>query len=216
MPRPSKRKNALQDTTEILDRILTAIDPALDRMHDARAGYPKAASYDSDGGSPELWCFTHERPVTRCHDNGALCDGEPPIDRSDPAGNAGVQAAMFGDQAAQAIREVDDLLRRLEIAAKGLEFVVARYTPRQAFSAELRQVERENDPGCTSCARGAGPNGGPIWSPSIGHTDVKGTLPHPMALCRWCRDFVRSKGKLPTPQQVTDHERGITIMQSAG
>jgi hypothetical protein len=37
------------------------------------------------------------------------------------------------------------------------------------------------------------------------HSDVKGNLPCPMALCRWHYDWVRKFGTLPNSRQVEDH-----------
>ena len=223
--KPSATEKKLTAVSEELDRVQTGFRQALDRAYDAQAGAPRAASYSSDNANgADLWCFEHQRHVGTvltpkgdprpgtCRAVGLNCDGVPDLERSDPTGTAGCEP----DVAAADLAAVQRDLNALTVIAKRLTYFTSKYSPRSAYSAELRQVERENDPGCVCCARGTGPSGHPIHSHVLRSTDVKGNLPHPMALCRWCIDFVRSKGRLPSPAEVTAHAKGERIMQSAG
>jgi len=208
----------LADTTTRIAHQLAHIDngrTVLQRIHDAQAGHPKAASYDTvgyptEGRSRPPWCWRHERPVTLCHRDGHQCDGEA-IDVTDPTG----EAAIAPDPAAADLKALDSLLPRMRNQAELVAAILAKWTPRPISDAEREQLDKANnpDPGCESCARLEISEGVPRWEPPMTKTPttVKGNLTQPRWLCWWCWRWVSSTGKLPPTTILRAHHEGKTI-----
>lgn len=73
-------------------------------------------------------------------------------------------------------------------------------------------VKLNTTDGCQSCARTTLADGMKRWEPPfVESSDVNGTLPRRMRLCRWCYRFVRERKRLPTPEEVDRHHRGERI-----
>ena len=222
--KPSATEKKLTAVSEELDRVQTGFRQALDRAYDAQAGAPRAASYSSDNANgADLWCFEHQRHVGTvltpkgdprpgtCRAVGLNCDGVPDLERSDPTGTAGCEP----DVAAADLAAVQRDLNALTVIAKRLTYFTSKYSPRSAYSAELRQVERENDPGCIYCAKVPGPNGQPAWSPVHISSDCKGNLPHPVSVCQWHYKRVLATGRPPTDAETRDYLMGKMLRGAA-
>lgn len=138
-------------------------------------------------------------------------DGHPIPVRSDPVGRAVADGLDSQDSALLVIetrvREVARAVEALVVALQPHQATGHRMTAprselaREAAEAALEQarVDRENAPCCRSCSR--------IDVESVVHKrrEVEGDV---MGLCRWCYDFVRSTGALPTREQLSDHHAG--------
>ena len=74
---------------------------------------------------------------------------------------------------------------------------VARWLPRQPTQKERMQAARDLEPGCVSCARTEVVRGVKRWEPR-----ARGDL------CRWCDDWKRKTGEVPTVEIAEQHHRG--------
>lgn len=179
----------------------------LDRIRLCMSGHPRAASYDSAGGrsAGQVWCWTHERDVNRCHADELDCTGEA-VTVTDRTG----ETAIGSDTAAQDMRRANHLARILASSAEQLADLLARYPePRAASAWEREQTARENDPRCESCSRIEIVKGVPWWvephangSGTPYRTTVDDKLAEPMYLCKACIGHVQSRGCLPNEDEL--------------
>jgi hypothetical protein len=195
---------AVQDAAELYDRIALAIPIRWHHILDALPGQPGAQSYDADLGGPGsvVVCNQHGQDIDTCHRNHLVgCVGTPIPKRTDPTGQAGTAYDPTS-------RDLRDLRRLARAAAKGAEDMVRileRYGPRPANAYE-RQVTRENDPGCASCARLPGIDGEPRWEPIEQGVRINGEI---VKVCSWCRTYIKAHGyeALPPRDAVEHHHR---------
>lgn len=130
-------------------------------------------------------------------------------------------SAMRGlDLAAAHRNELEHCIGRARTAIhRALDIAAGYPEPREPDAgarAALSRLNDHSDPGCESCARVAGPAGGPRWEPPDarldGHrTDACGALDRAMWLCRWCHDAVRRWGRLPTLAELERHHDGKRV-----
>lgn len=167
----------------------------LQRMRDGQQGHPAAARYDGDPSAPQVQVM------------GQGDDGWRPM-ISDPTG----EAAIRRDRAAQARRELDKAVTRLHQAIEREAFKIAGILngygpPRAASIADRAALQRANikpDPGCTSCARLESSKGVKRWEPVFRNDR-----------CRWCSDWVRTVGRLPTKKELQAHHDGKRVSHPA-
>lgn len=157
----------------------------------------KAASYDAEPRDALVWCDTHERPVSTCHDHDDLCTGTPLEARTDPTGDAA---------ATHPYRDAGEFVAHARRAAHHIErmaVIAARYQvvdPRE--SAEVEQENTKPD-GCEVCARSG------KWVPvHVEAANPNGVLRKPIRSCRWHFDFVAVHGRLPDEREEAIHQAG--------
>lgn len=140
-----------------------------------------------------------------------LDDQGVPMPRlSDPTGEWGTEP----DQARDDQRSIDHRLHSLERETMRLVDDFTRHALRPPNVIE--QCKGDDEPGCESCARLPGARGGPRWEPVRQTAKVaEGKLVVTYKLCRWCADFVRSEGVLPTKGQLDAHHTGRKVRKTA-
>lgn len=174
---------------------------------------PNGHAYDLiGGGRSEVWCWTHERPVTACHAADQKCDGEAII-VSDPTG----EAALHPDDASATLAEVSGGLVEVQ---RILDRVLRKVEMATSAGGDLRSLgdDTKAEPGCESCARIDGPRGGKWWNPPHGgRTTLDGALPHPMLLCKTCRRDVLNPDvkRLPSKPELEKRRDGKRVMRRA-
>ena len=141
-----------------------------------------------------------------------LDDDDHPIPvRSDPVGKHVAEGLDNYDQTAERIisaarainTEVEQLAKLLQPLGTAHHRAV---TPKDELAEEAKEaaleearLTRENDPCCRSCLRAD------VRAPVAKRRSVDGDT---WALCRWCYDFTREVGKLPTRDEVAEHHAG--------
>jgi hypothetical protein len=80
-----------------------------------------------------------------------------------------------------------------------LHIGVESWQPRRPSERDLEDTDTITVECCVPC------HGHRKFAAFYIHSDVKGNLPCPMALCRWHYDWVRKFGTLPNSRQVEDH-----------
>lgn len=199
------------DAAELMTRIANTLgtvtasgSTVLTRMRDGFIGHPQAQRFNPPTRvalvpNPDQWP-----------------DGENP-DRdnhlpSDPTG----EAALRPDKAKQHRDEVVRLLRSMQTNAERVQNILACYSPRPATDADRAKLEQQNDPGCQSCSRVEVRPGVPRWEPVQGvPTDCAGNLTVAMALCSWCKGFIKDTGRLPHLAELGQHHDGKRVKRSA-
>ena len=126
---------------------------------------------------------------------------------SDPVGNMAGQP----DPASDALKRINAALRQLVTNAEILYAEVAAAQPRHPNSKDIAATKYANDPLCEWCTRWSNGNGDLVLS----RTDLGGALSEVTGLCRWCADFGRAQGRLPSESECTRHHRGQQIRVSA-
>lgn len=185
--------HAFFDDLNRKDRNLT------ERIADALIGHPK---------SPNLDPGTSGRaPIEDLSDE--LRGG---LGYSDPTGTFAMQAATFGDRARDDQRANDkDMLSVLRLL-RGIKERSEKYQPRDANVVERELTEANRPPGCESCERLPGAHGGKRYEAvSVEKAKVGDRT---MRLCRWCADFLRSTGDVPTRAQVDAHHTGKRVSRN--
>lgn len=188
----------LDSTAEDYTRLAITASSRLLAMRDAMGGQPGAQRFDST-------------PTTG-HTTVVDDEGTPMPAISDPTGEAAVRRATGKDRAAADHREVSKLIRDgLRISGR-ITDIFARYGTRPAGHVELKATEQGNarPDGCEHCATQG------RWSPlHVERTTAKGNLPTPMRLCRWCYDWTRTHGVLPTDKELRAHHEGRKLRRPA-
>lgn len=201
MSRQSRMVGTLNTATEALTRADNALPGVLAVIAaEHTAVHLKAQSFDGVRVSG----FTTELDD----------DGHPIPVRSDPVGRAVADGLDAQDIVLLKIES------RVREVAKAVEALVSEMEPhqsaghrmtaprsqlaREAAEAALEQarVDRENEPCCRSCARLD--RSEPITYRRAIDGDV-------MGLCRWCYDYHRSEGGLPTRDELVDHHAGRRV-----
>lgn len=198
------------DVVEVLTIAGKVLRVRLADIADAQQGWPRGSAGDGGGSRSVIWCEDHEREVERCHRDDELCDGVPISVSGDPAG----EAAMRPDRAAADRARLEELLKSMGRQAGQVLDILARYTPRQATDKEKRDTlqANEREEGCSSCARTQVTRGVQRWEPVYRATVIDNEK-HP--LCRWCWEWLRSTGELPTLAQVEQHHRGLRVRRAS-
>ena len=193
---------AARKNLDLVDAGLTA---ALARMGDAAPGALTSRAPDAASG-------------------GTVLDDEGvPITESDPVGNMAARMADLGDPVrndwstlacmiaicarATAGTDRDALADAAQASATAL-VIVQRWAPRKATPTD-RRTAADGEPGCESCARCTGPNGGPAWRPVARRVTLEDG--RKVGLCEWCRTWVRRHGEVPTRAAVAAHLAGRPV-----
>jgi hypothetical protein len=200
----AKSLRQIEDAAELLTRLAVALPLRWQHLVDAQPGQPGAASYDGDQGGTTsvVVCDRHQCDINACHQRGDVgCSGHPIPKRTDPTGQAG----SGSDRAALDIREFRKACRTVALLSERMVRILAEYEPRPANAYE-RQITRNNDPGCASCARLPGVNGEPRWEPIEQGVRINGEI---VKVCSWCRSWVKGHGYagLPPRDVVERHHR---------
>ena len=127
-------------------------------------------------------------------------------------GSGSTSADLVGDAAIRPDRarsDRDSLERALVSIGRQAEDVVnllARYTPRLASDRERAETVAANErtDGCASCARLEVAKGVRRWEPA-----ARGEL------CRWCNDWRRQTGAVPSKDELEAHHRGVRVRRPA-
>lgn len=196
-----------------LKTIDTVLTKRLDAMADAMQGWPASGGNTTTRGGGVHWCWTHEREVDACHRDNKPCDGDLVDTSSDPTG----EAATKRDRAADDREYVAEVAARIYRDCRTLEGILNRYASRSATPTERQETlsvmeRRERAEDCWSCARTTDASGNPRFSAGERRVVIDGDK---RTLCRWCLDWLRAKGQLPTLKQVDEHGRGLRVRKSA-
>ena len=128
-----------------------------------------------------------------------------------PHADPTLSLAMKPDRVAREIAQLDDVLRRMSVDAQWLRSFVDRWQPHAPTDRDRRDVEKVNegpDPLCEHCTPHLPSGSIHVERPlTVNPTTVKGNLPTPMMLGRWCYDVVCDTGELPTRSMMED--RGL-------
>lgn len=179
----------LHEAVDSLHRVLALMDTL-----DTRDGHTLLSRIkDSYNGWPPSSGF--DRTAPRSTDR----DGEPLPGHADPTGEAGTRV----DRAAQDRIGLEKDIVGVARLVRHIEDRATRYTVREANIIE-QQATAAEDEGCSSCRRIPGPRTTHWWNPT-----VRGEL------CRWCDDYKRATGRLPTKDELGDHRDGKKIRRSA-
>lgn len=188
----SKRADALARILKDLAQAQPGLPDAVARVQDQRRGFPGAASYDRAGGR------SSGTPDPTGQAIAGTASKRTPLGRPDPAR---AELAAF-----------DVILNRMEADALAALRFVQSNTPHVASPKDRAQVERVNDP-TPECA---------ITRDLIGEhepmhrtSDCGGVLPAAMPLGRWVYDFIRTKGRKPTVDELTRHHRMLPVRVGA-
>lgn len=130
---------------------------------------------------------------------------------TDPTGEAVVTAVETEEEA---LRDLLTLVRAVQGPVASLLARAQRWqlieheltTSREVLrgeraeqAREVARVDRANEPCCRSCARED------RREPVVKRRVVDGDT---VGLCRWCYDFTRSTGRLPTREELAEHHAG--------
>lgn len=138
-------------------------------------------------------------------------DGHPVPVRPDPVGAHVADGVSRYDERAQQIitasRSVCTAVAHLErLVSPLLSDHHRATTPRAQLEEEAKaaaldeaRLERENDHHCRSCLRIE------VRTPVAKRRAVEGDV---WGLCRWCYDFHRDVGNLPSREELTEHHAG--------
>lgn len=153
--------------------------------------------------------LTHHQPAQVATAIARLMDARPPLPGAASTdgtrgrgGTSSVEAlALAPDPVAAEIRQLDQVLRRMAVDALWLRGLVDRWTPHAPTQRDLADVEAANtaETLCQHCTDHRRPGDA---QPVHRTGTVNGNLPHPMALCRWCYDRVRTDGRLPSGDRL--------------
>jgi hypothetical protein len=103
------------------------------------------------------------------------------------------------DHGHDALVELRKALEKAQQGVRGLHIGVESWQPRRPSERDLEDTDTITVECCVPC------HGHRKFAAFYIHSDVKGNLPCPMALCRWHYDWVRKFGTLPNSRQVEDH-----------
>lgn len=184
---PSLTVEAWTDSLDIDRDTAKLIAAAEERMRQARRGYPSSGMGGRGTGG-------NTSPVEKALGLTSELDDE-----------------FYGepvDLGAKALHKLRDLIRQHRTSGQQLYNLVNAWAPHHADAKAKEETAEANDPMCAHCTR---------WVKNTNHahvfnTDVTGNLSEPVAaLCRWCYDFVRNTGRLPTENECKRHDNGQRI-----
>lgn len=149
---------------------------------------------ESYNGWPRSTGFDGNGGRSATDNEGELLPGhaDPTGDAASRIDHAHLDHLSLGKDAAHIRRTIDHLL-----------VTAGKYRLRTANVIE-QDSTKNPDPGCTSCHRIPGPRTRHWWNP-IARGD----------LCRFCNDFQRTTGRLPTIQELTDYRDGKRVRRIA-
>lgn len=127
-------------------------------------------------------------------------DGELKPGHADPTGDAGIRQ----DRARDDRTSMDPDARGIHRFVHSLKDKIDRHTLRSANVIERDTTSKKADAGCTSCSRLKGHHGGPRWEP-IYRGDT----------CRFCYEYRRATGNLPSKDDLQAHHDGKKIKRPA-
>lgn len=180
----------LHETADALTRIL-----ALMETSDSKDGHTLLSRMkESYNGWPASTGY--DRGSARVTDD----QGDPLPLHSDPTG----ETAIREDRARDDRLSIDRDVNALERSVRHLLDTASRHILRDANLIERQATTGKDDPGCSSCARIPGPRTKQWWNPRF-----RGDL------CRWCLDYQRAMGRLPTTQELIDYRDGKRVRRTA-
>lgn len=190
-------------------------DNLLDRVHDAMAGHPKAARWDSGGAANKPWCWVHQRDLRECLRNDEPCMADDIVGTSDSTGDQAAELARRADAASTDLQSITSLSAQVVKLTEKLIDVLERWpAPRPATTFE-RSLSLDNRPGCESCARVKLDDGRPMWSEPRANgsgnpyrTDPGKMLGKELYLCQSCTSHVVTKGNLPPKRELENQAKG--------
>jgi hypothetical protein len=193
----TKAQRQLADTVELLDRMLTQWPTLWGAVVDALGGQPGAQDTQQDRTSGHT-------TVTDEH-------GTPMPARTDPTG----EAATRHDPATHSLRQIRRDATTIASAVERIIREFERYAARPANAyerAQTREAGRNDDPGCSSCARLEVSQGIARWEPVDCSVRLGDEL---VPVCRWCRSWVKDTGVLPDRRVLQDHHDGKRVRRPA-
>lgn len=127
-----------------------------------------------------------------------------PVESALGLSGPGEDGEVHGDRAAATLAHVGKMRDRVIRDLHMLRRVIEAEVPRAPTDKQRREVERANteDPDrgqCEHCTRHR-PTG---TAEDIHRTgNVSGNLPEPLGLCRFCYETARSRGRLPSMEEI--------------
>jgi hypothetical protein len=176
-----------QDVAELFAKYETARA----RLNDQRRGVPAAANPNGSGSSSTS--STVERALGLDHDT---------------------TPELTPDTAGDTLRQLDTTITRITTEIRRAHRIVTAYAPHQPSQKLRDTVTIANDHTCEHCTRWVKPGNVELvhrTGNAAGNlTDTDGN-PRTMALGRWCYDFVRANGRLPSKIEVERHDNGLKV-----
>lgn len=114
------------------------------------------------------------------------------------------QMAMGPDPARATLDQLDKSLVRVLGECRALESMRTTWL-RQHQPAKPTQAQPDANAGCSFMARVG------TWEPVHRTSDCGGVLPAPTPVGRWCYDFIRATGRVPTQGECERHARGLHV-----
>lgn len=127
-------------------------------------------------------------------------DGEPLPDYSDSTADGAGQV----DHAHQSRMAMEGGISASHQWTRAVMSEAERFMLRKPNVVQQQETDKKAEAGCTSCARLKGRHGGPRWEP------VYRTL-----LCRWCWEWRRATGSMPSKEDLQAHHDGKKIKRPA-
>jgi hypothetical protein len=177
-------------------QVLLAYSTVLDSIRTAQLPGPVSSTF--------LWCFTHETDRPHSLELRGWSGAPVPCPelvvwsgRKDQPGEAAVHPNVARDHEAKLVKLLDQFHRVVE-DLRLLGGVYVRRAPTDSDRLALEKANRPAEPGCACCQKAG------HWSaPYTKHpTAVKGILPEPLLLCRWCWRFVEKFLRVPSPAEL--------------
>jgi hypothetical protein len=177
----AKLSTQLDRDLDLLLRSRNQIDAVLVVIREAIGGQPGAASWDASPRGGDI---------------------------VDPTGDAGTNAADGHDRARSAERALVASVASVGLEAERIMRILNEWRPgRPPTPKERQETEAANraQDGCESCWRIE------KFSPTHRTTDLDDILERPHRLDRWCYDFTRKVGRLPTRDELRRHHQGKKV-----
>ena len=182
---------------ELAELIETSLVRALSIAH-GWAGNMKATSLQANG-TPQLWCWEHERDVTACQKAELGCSGEP-MRPNDTTGEAGVDAAAGFTVDARRHVSLVAQFGALDASSAGLAQLIKLTVPESRRSLPAPSLTAPEG-ACRSC-----------WRFKQNFTPTaEGRY---RDYCLWCGEFKASHGQEPPRALLEKRARGQRITTS--
>lgn len=186
-PANSLRVDLFKLDLETATLIADLLASAEQRMRDARRGLPVSGMGGSgDGGGSPV-----ERALGLHHE----AEGERGI-KLDP------------DVGGSALDTLTKMLRQHHALTEGLYRICTSWAPHKPDRKALEDTAKETGIMCAHCTRWMPPG----WvEEKYRVTDAGGVLDEPLPLGRWCYDFARTNGRLPTEAECRRRGKGQQV-----
>jgi hypothetical protein len=114
--------------------------------------------------------------------------------------------SVVNDEGREALHQADRLVSDLHSIAERWHHLVSKWAPRQPDAKARKATEEANIVECVHHRATIGAH-----EDLHVHSDVAGNLEHPMALCRYCYEFVRRNGRLPSTNELDRVRKGQRV-----